>query len=73
MRHGPNLEHVMRIESGDFVYIPAGVLHQPYNPGAGPFTPSSREPTPTSRKASSCSKTSSVRQWDRVDLLRACP
>lgn len=32
MRHGPQLEHVMRIEAGDFVYIPAGVPHQPYNP-----------------------------------------
>jgi uncharacterized RmlC-like cupin family protein len=32
MRHGPNLEHVMKVEAGDFVYIPAGVPHQPYNP-----------------------------------------
>jgi uncharacterized RmlC-like cupin family protein len=32
MRHGPELEHVMRVEPGDFVYIPAGVPHQPYNP-----------------------------------------
>ena len=32
MRHGPNLEHVMRTEPGDFAYIPAGVPHQPYNP-----------------------------------------
>jgi uncharacterized RmlC-like cupin family protein len=32
-RHGPNLEHVDRVEAGDFVYIPAGVPHQPYNPG----------------------------------------
>ncbi len=32
MRHGPNLEQVMRTEAGDFVYIPAGVPHQPYNP-----------------------------------------
>jgi uncharacterized RmlC-like cupin family protein len=32
MRHGPNLEHVMRVEEGDFIYIPAGVPHQPYNP-----------------------------------------
>ena len=32
MRHGPNLEHVMAIEAGDFCYIPAGVPHQPYNP-----------------------------------------
>jgi uncharacterized RmlC-like cupin family protein len=36
MRHGPNLEHVMRVEPGDFVYIPAGVPHQPYNPGKTP-------------------------------------
>ena len=32
MRHGPNLEHVMRAKAGDFVYIPAGMPHQPYNP-----------------------------------------
>ncbi|HEY5057380.1 MAG TPA: cupin domain-containing protein [Gaiellaceae bacterium] len=32
MRHGSQLEHVMRTEAGDFVYIPAGVPHQPYNP-----------------------------------------
>lgn len=32
-RHGPNLEHVDRCVAGDFVYIPAGVPHQPYNPG----------------------------------------
>jgi uncharacterized RmlC-like cupin family protein len=32
MRHGPKLEDVMRVEAGDFVYIPAGVPHQPYNP-----------------------------------------
>lgn len=31
MRHGPELEQVMRIEPGDFLYIPAGVPHQPYN------------------------------------------
>jgi uncharacterized RmlC-like cupin family protein len=36
MRHGAELEHVMRIEAGDFVYIPAGVPHQPYNPTDGP-------------------------------------
>jgi uncharacterized RmlC-like cupin family protein len=36
MRHGPNLEHVMQVEAGDFVYIPAGVPHQPYNPTEGP-------------------------------------
>src|SRR5687767_12315202 len=31
-RHGPQLENVDRVEAGDFVYIPAGVPHQPYNP-----------------------------------------
>jgi len=36
MLHGPNLEHLMRIEAGDFVYIPAGIPHQPYNPTDGP-------------------------------------
>jgi uncharacterized RmlC-like cupin family protein len=36
MRHGPNLEHVMRTAAGDFVYIPAGVPHQPYNPSDTP-------------------------------------
>jgi uncharacterized RmlC-like cupin family protein len=33
MRHGRGLEDVMRLEPGDFVYIPPGVVHQPYNPG----------------------------------------
>jgi uncharacterized RmlC-like cupin family protein len=36
MRHGPNLEHVMQAVAGDFIYIPAGVPHQPYNPNAEP-------------------------------------
>jgi uncharacterized RmlC-like cupin family protein len=31
MRHGAKLEQDMRIEAGDFVYIPPGVPHQPYN------------------------------------------
>lgn len=31
-RHGHALEHVDRVEAGDFVYIPAGIPHQPYNP-----------------------------------------
>jgi uncharacterized RmlC-like cupin family protein len=31
-RHGPKLEHTDRVEAGDFIYIPAGVPHQPYNP-----------------------------------------
>ena len=30
--HGPNLEFCDRVEEGDYVYIPAGVPHQPYNP-----------------------------------------
>jgi uncharacterized RmlC-like cupin family protein len=32
MRHGPALEHVDTVEAGDFVFIPAGVPHQPFNP-----------------------------------------
>jgi len=31
-RHGPNLEHLDVVHQGDFVYIPAGVPHQPFNP-----------------------------------------
>ncbi|MFZ4509274.1 MAG: cupin domain-containing protein [Fimbriimonas sp.] len=31
-RHGPNLEFCDRVEAGDYVYIPAGVPHQPFNP-----------------------------------------
>jgi uncharacterized RmlC-like cupin family protein len=31
-RHGPNLEHIDIVHEGDFVYIPAGVPHQPFNP-----------------------------------------
>lgn len=30
--HGPNLEFCDRVQAGDFIYIPAGVPHQPYNP-----------------------------------------
>jgi uncharacterized RmlC-like cupin family protein len=30
--HGPNLEHCDRVSAGDYIYIPAGVPHQPYNP-----------------------------------------
>lgn len=33
-KHGPNLEHTDRVQAGDFIYIPAGVPHQPYNPTA---------------------------------------
>jgi uncharacterized RmlC-like cupin family protein len=32
MRHGPQLEHVDHVSAGDFLYIPAGVPHQPFNP-----------------------------------------
>lgn len=31
-RHGHALENVDRVAAGDFVYIPAGIPHQPYNP-----------------------------------------
>ena len=31
-RHGPNLEHTDVVLAGDYVYIPAGVPHQPFNP-----------------------------------------
>lgn len=30
--HGPNLEHCDRVSAGDYIYIPAGVPHLPYNP-----------------------------------------
>ena len=30
--HGSNLEFKERVEAGDYVYIPAGVPHQPCNP-----------------------------------------
>lgn len=30
--HGANLEYCDRVSAGDFIYIPAGVPHQPYNP-----------------------------------------
>lgn len=32
--HGPHLEYRDRVKAGDFIYIPAGVPHQPYNPTA---------------------------------------
>ena len=35
MRHGVQLEQLMRLEAGDYVYIPPGVPHQPYNPSDG--------------------------------------
>ena len=31
-RHGPGLKKLDRVEAGDFIYIPAGVPHQPFNP-----------------------------------------
>lgn len=31
-RHGPNLEHLDTVNQGDFVFIPAGAPHQPFNP-----------------------------------------
>ncbi len=31
--HGPNLEFLDHVAEGDYVYIPAGVPHQPFNPG----------------------------------------
>jgi uncharacterized RmlC-like cupin family protein len=36
MRHGARLEHVMHVKAGDFIYIPAGVPHQPFNPTGKP-------------------------------------
>jgi uncharacterized RmlC-like cupin family protein len=32
MRHGQALDQVDTVEAGDFVFIPAGVPHQPFNP-----------------------------------------
>ncbi|MDH4907787.1 cupin domain-containing protein [Xanthomonas euvesicatoria] len=34
--HGAALEHHDVVEPGDFLYIPAGMPHQPYNDGAEP-------------------------------------
>ena len=31
MRYGPELERDVRVQAGDFLYIPAGMPHQPYN------------------------------------------
>jgi uncharacterized RmlC-like cupin family protein len=36
MRHGSRLELLMHVKAGDFVYIPAGVPHQPFNPTQKP-------------------------------------
>ena len=35
MRHGHDLEQTMQFQAGDFVFIPAGIPHQPYNPSDG--------------------------------------
>jgi uncharacterized RmlC-like cupin family protein len=35
-KHGPSLEHCDRVSAGDYIYIPSGVPHQPYNPGTEP-------------------------------------
>ncbi len=35
-RHGQQLENLDRVEAGDFIYIPAGVPHQPFNPTEKP-------------------------------------
>ena len=49
--HGPNLEFKDRVEAGDYVYIPAGVPHQPYNPTDKPARALIvRGPIPMSRK-----------------------
>ena len=32
MHYGANLEKHMRVEQGDYLYIPPGMPHQPYNP-----------------------------------------
>jgi uncharacterized RmlC-like cupin family protein len=36
LRHGPGLERVDTVEAGDFVFIPAGAPHQPFNPTGRP-------------------------------------
>ena len=33
MWYGPHLEHHLEMHAGEFLYIPAGVPHLPYNPG----------------------------------------
>lgn len=34
MWYGPNLEHHLEMNAGEFLYIPAGMPHLPYNPSA---------------------------------------
>ncbi|MFI5385705.1 MAG: cupin domain-containing protein [Fimbriimonadales bacterium] len=36
MLYGEQLEHKIRVGPGDFVFIPAGVPHLPYNPFSAP-------------------------------------
>jgi uncharacterized RmlC-like cupin family protein len=38
MWYGEDLAEHLDADAGDFVYIPAGVPHQPYNPGTEPCT-----------------------------------
>jgi uncharacterized RmlC-like cupin family protein len=38
MWYGENLEQHMEVKEGDFLYIPAGIPHQPYNPTEQPCT-----------------------------------
>ena len=33
MWYGDQLEHHLTVQAGDYLYIPAGVPHLPYNPG----------------------------------------
>jgi uncharacterized RmlC-like cupin family protein len=34
MWYGPNMQHHMVVRAGEYLYIPAGVPHQPYNDSA---------------------------------------
>lgn len=38
MWYGDNLDQYMEVNEGDFVYIPAGMPHLPFNPGTQPCT-----------------------------------
>lgn len=31
LRYGPRLEHVVEAEAGDFIFVPAGLIHQEIN------------------------------------------
>jgi uncharacterized RmlC-like cupin family protein len=50
--HGPNLEFVDVVEAGDYLYIPAGVPHQPFNPTDKIARALMAWTDPTSRRAS---------------------